>query len=276
MTTASATAADVVRARDCSRVGGVCLRHWIYAVLLTIGWHGVWWVWLQPAPPPPRATLAAAPQLSYLPSREVARVPGTAVPDVRDFWSPAVFSLPTPAGFSGTALTNEVGARPPVNMAYTRLPMLERTAVPETGVVVAAGIDALSLASETLTNLSWPQLPAAVFSPPASTNVKMGIEILGGLRGFELERNDLPQDPAVFGAEAWDAMAIVEVSSKGRVLHVFLEDSPDIPAINTWIVRTLMGWRFEITGDTVQGRVRLTWPGRPAAVARERVGVPAS
>ena len=243
-------------------VGGLCVRHWVYAVLLALGWHGVPWVWLQPAPPPMRAPLAAVPQVSYLPTYDAPRVPGPSLPDVREVWSPAVFSLPTPAGFSGAALTNEIGARPPVNLAYRPPAMLERTVVAETTAVVAAGATLSSLAGGTLTNLNWPRSEVPAFGPAAVSSGRIGIEILGELRGYELERSDVPDDPAVFGQAAWDAMAMVEVNSKGRVLHVFLEDSPGMAAVNTWIVRTLMGWRFEVTGDTVQGRVRLTWPGR--------------
>lgn len=262
MTTVSATAADTGRARDAARVGGLYVRHWVYAVLLVLGWHGMLWVWLQPAPYPSRVPSSSVPQVSYLPTYEAPRVPGAVSPDVRDLWSPAVFSLPTPAGFSGAALTNEIGARPPVNLVYTPPAMLERTPVAETAAVVAAGADWSSLAGETLTNLDWPQSGAPAFGPVVAANVRIGIEILGELHGYELERSDVPNDPAVFGQAAWDAMAVVEVNSKGRVLHVFLEDSPGFAAADTWIVRTLMGWRFEVTGDTVQGRVRLTWPGR--------------
>lgn len=263
MTTAAATSGGSLRAGATLRRGGICPRHWIYAVLLTIGWHGVWWAWLQSRPPAPRSPLGAVPQVAYLPAHESRTA--NAVADVRDLWSPAVFSLPAPAGFSGAALTNGIGARSPVRLTYDPPPLLDRTSVPDTGAVVASGAALASLAGAALTNLGWPGEREPVFGPAAAAREKLGIEILGGLRGYELERSDVPDEPRVFGATAWDAMAVIEVNSKGRVLHVFLEDSPGMPAVNGWIVRTLMGWRFEVTGDTVRGRVRLTWPGRAAA-----------
>lgn len=243
---------------------------WAAALLLALGWQISWIAWFRIRPPPPPRSAPSTPIVAYLP-------PGSSGPDgaadpsedVRATWSPALFSLPTLAGFSRTAMTNEIGMRPPVKLPGGSPVLLERAGT-ASGPLVAARAGPEDEVAARLDRLEPPPPPPAVFATSAAaTGLVVRAELSGGLAGARFQPMELEVDASIPRDRAWEVKAWVEVGEDGRVKHVFLETASPFEALNALIHRTLLGWRLVAASGPCSGRITLRWNGfAPSAAAR--------
>ncbi|NIP92426.1 MAG: hypothetical protein GWO24_02700, partial [Akkermansiaceae bacterium] len=100
---------------------------WVWACVLAVAWHVLFWIGLSGRRLPyPEATHASA-HVSYLPGASSSRPDGRAARDTRGIWSPVLFALPSASGFSGPVLARAVSLRPPVDTPGDRSVLLPLT-----------------------------------------------------------------------------------------------------------------------------------------------------
>ncbi len=243
---------------------------WSLAVALAVAWHVFWGVWFQASPAPEPARAPAVPEVSYLPIPDGLASGETISADVRALASPVLFSLPTPMGFSRSALTNEIGSLPPLAVPGDTVAFLERSAPTDERIVqMGDSLEELMRESGARFPLRVPEVSALAESSAGATGETIQIEFLGGLAGRRFQRMDLPDDPRVRGDAAWEAGAFVEVDAEGRVRHVLLEKPSASAKLNGMLVRALLGWRLEKPGTPHSGRVVFRYPG-PAQWAAQK------
>jgi hypothetical protein len=195
----------------------------------------------------PRWPVAAA--LRFLPLAADGIEPTTA--DVRVIWSPALFSLPSRVGFSGSTARRAQG--PPSLDAPHRETVLMTPPLPEppaAAVLPSRRAPAAALA---------PALaPPRVFDAPLPPRAGDRIEPLDdGLRDHltvkPLERNGAGSD------RAWEAVVWMLFDTTGWPRHVVIEqiDPPDAPPeVRAFLQRGLRAWRTT-PGVEREGRVRI-------------------
>jgi hypothetical protein len=241
---------------------------WVLAAALALAWHAFWGLWLRAAPPPAPLRAPVVPEVTYAPIQAAPESGGPALADARTLWSPVLFSLPTPMGFSRSALARRIGSQPPLAVPGDTAIFLERPAPSDERVIrVGESVEALMRESPDRFAFHVPDVPA--LTPTAvSTGETVRVELLGGLAGRRFVRMDLPDEPRVRGDTAWEAGAYLEVDGEGRVVHVLLENPSESAKLNGMLVRSMRGWRMESAGRPHSGRVTLRYPG-PARLAAQ-------
>ncbi|MFH0954115.1 MAG: hypothetical protein V1873_07280 [Verrucomicrobiota bacterium] len=244
------------------------LRHpavaWVLPLAVAVAWFVLWGMALEPLPPPRPAGAAAVPQVSFAPPPSGSATGDLAGAEAYRLWSSAVFSLPTPLGFSSPALTNAIGARPPLDVPEQAAVYLERVAA--RGLRSAAGLGASmqELAADSLTGFPVRLAEPPVFpSPGAGRGIQ--IELSAGLAGQQFQSAELPDDRRARGEKAWEATAFVDVDEDGAVRYAFLENPTPSEKLNALLVRTLLRWRMAPAPAARSGRVTLRWLGPPPA-----------
>jgi hypothetical protein len=226
-----------------------------------MAWHGFWGFWLKAGVACPSAAVPAVSEMSYAPVQIGGATDGVPPADLRVLWSPVLFALPTPMGFSRTALTNDVGARPPLTPPGDTAVFLDRAA-PTQARVAQMGQNMEELVFQSSTSLPLRVSEEPVFGDkPAPTGETIQIEFAGDLAGRTFSRFGLPEDPRVRGENAWEAGAYVEIGPDGRVRHVLLEEPSPSAKLNAMLVRAILGWQMDGPGGAVGGRVTLRHPG---------------
>ncbi len=223
----------------------------VAAVLLLIAcaWPGLWWLWLasprlhlRPAPMP-------GPTIRYL-LAETGKDDG--------LWSPLLFSLPTPYGFSRTVQMEWLETRgvpivalsrpPPMVLHPPHHPLPDATALPD-------------LALQVRNSLSPYRPPAPPVSTPTATDPEKPIWIsdaqLAAAR-FALPENwhnALPPVP-----RPWSITAVIEMQPNGAVAHVFLVAPHERSDLNAAIISQLRQSRGATDGKPWHGTVTVTLP----------------
>jgi hypothetical protein len=237
---------------------------YLLALALAVGLHAWWWFEsARPWQPDLRPRVPrAAPRLSYL-------VPKADAPrgDARDAWSPVLFALPSPAGFSppadrpalmpGTMLRAGSGEsvllddRAPMRAGpLDFLPTLRET--------VAAGSNELDFAADD---------PAFARAGP-TTGFALRVQWVDGpprLQGPGVNARDLAP---YLDQRPWQVTAALQFDAFGAVRSVFLEEPTPSRERNEAVVRVLRRLRVA-PGDEASplARVQLQYDqgGQPAA-----------
>jgi len=217
------------------RLRGAGLVAWFPFLLIALTIHMAWWLAVSPS----RATIAPVagatpPKFSYhsFPSRGADASGG----DLRELWSPVLFSVPTRMGFSAPLLAGVANLRPPENPG-AGAPVLEERGRYEPP---AAGPGPHDHIASSISSLVVRAVSAPAFAPrKSSTNVILHI-VWTDQRGMPRY-----QSVDVGGAEPWvdrkpwDAQAVLELSDQGSVTHVFLEKPTASKDRNAALVRIL-------------------------------------
>jgi hypothetical protein len=248
--------------------GSRCL--WLVAGMIATSWFGAWALLLSPASPRPARGVALVPRVVYLPSMSDAAAPTGVTAEVRMLWSPVLFSLPTPLGFSRDALTNEMRMRPPLGPYAGFTNFLERAARTAPVIEPPPRVNLPEMAANALRAVvaSEPLTPAFDLTA-VSTSALFEIVLLDGLAGRKFAETRLPVRPWVGGAKPWEAVAYLELDEAGRVVHVFLESPSPSDALNARLAQVLRAWRLAEPGSASSGRVLLRNKGRAQEQARE-------
>jgi hypothetical protein len=236
---------------------------WILASALAFIWHIFWGVWLSPVVPISKANLSEAPWASYMPTPKTESKGASWVTDGLSLWSPAIFSLPSAMGFSRAALTNRMGARPPLQVPGSASVFLDQPirAEPEAGFRFAKDLD--ESVREALTNLSERFPESFVFGSDVTTGTVLHVELSSGLNEKRLRTMDVPSDDVLLKDKPWEVTAFIEFNEEGKVSSVFLETKSTFKDVDAALIRSLWRWQMENAKDPLSGRVMFRSTGRP-------------
>lgn len=235
-------------------------RVWLLTLPLSGLWFGFWLVIWQPESfTAPSAEPHFITHARYLPVR-AASDGGEPQSDLRVMWSPVLFALPTPMGFSRAPAAGDGHDRPRVQR-----PSLDPLLMPPPSVAKLAPVVPASKLPELNDGKNF-RLDGAtpVFAEiPAATNT-LAIELLGALAQLHSLEQPLPPLPAELAADSWAIVATLEVGREGRVQHVFLDPPSSSTNFNAELTQALYRWRF-VPAAAAQGPVHLHHVAEPKA-----------
>jgi hypothetical protein len=179
--------------------------------------------------------------------------------DLRALWSPVLFSVPTPMGFSAPLLTGAAAFGPPDKPdASPPFLAVRETDLPPAGF--AADVSSLLRPSVAALPVRVVAAPAFPSRRPATNNVIqiMWSEAHGGLR---YQAVDVGNAAPWTDRKPWDAQALLELDGQGTVRHVFLEKATAQKERNAALIRILSTLRMEPTSTARTGRVTVRYEG---------------
>lgn len=233
----------------------VRVPHWVVAALVMGGLHLLWLIWLVPAPAGYRASYRAPTRLAFLTSVVDGAGGGG---DPRALWSPILLSLPTPMGFSGAVVSDELHVRPALDAPPGRARFLERERYEERVPDPSRHARDLSLAvrpaAETEPDPGHP--PHPVPEPGLSTTFDP----------VPLEHAPWPPGSAP-ATNDWHLGARLVLDAGGDVRAVFLEVPSSDPLLNRRAARVLRRWRGDPGEDGRIIHVVLNYVAGPPAAA---------
>jgi len=229
-------------------------RPQVWSAVLAVVWFGFWGLLLQPADRKASAARPAkTPRVAFLPG-PAARGGGVPHADLRALWSPVLFSLPTPMGFSRSVVSGDAALRLPLQQALSTPVLLARPAPPPHALLIPSPADVLS--GRAAAGPLVPETP--VFARAAAvTGQAWQILLRGGLADAVWQAQPLPTAPADGSAGVWEAGAQLEVSREGVVQHVWLEAPTASSNLNNQLVHALLQWRGTPATNARTGHVLL-------------------
>ena len=168
-------------------------------------------------------------------------------------WSPVLFSLPSPLGFSRELMDEKLKTRltfAQPERAETFLPIdpsarAARSSFQPAALMLTAG------------NATAPSPPATIFSPittkPDAPRVHVAPALKERLEGGVV----LPPTLNRVADPIWEVRAEVRVSQQGIIEHVFLEQPLETPALNQAVIQLLHGLRFRSGEHPVEGYIEI-------------------
>lgn len=228
-------------------------RLWLLALPLAALWFGFWGLLWQPESfTAPREAPRFTPHARYLPVRAAADG-GEPASDLRVMWSPVLFALPTPMGFSRAPAAGDGHDRPRVQRPNIEpLLMPPPPPPPPTALVPTPTLPAFNDGVHFRLDGATPVFAAL----PMATNA-LAIEMLGALAERRCLEQPLPPLPPDLAADSWTVMATLEVGREGRVQHVFLDPPSAVAEFNAQLTQALHRWRFAPAAAATQGPVHL-------------------
>ncbi len=227
--------------------------YWAVVIAMALGWHLAWGAVIRPVTPKTTTDYYAAPQVQWW-LAESNRPVGAPL-DVRMVWSPVLFSLPAPAGFSRQALTNVLSARPPLSLPDYEPPLVQRPVVPATNPVIQENPSWVQAIQDELDSFPLKIAEAPVALAPSSLETGIEITLTDDLAGRKWKENGLPRDLQQPPENSWDASISVEVDEGGRIIHAFLEDVTCPDDLAALLVRTVLTWRLDPGIGPARGRI---------------------
>lgn len=236
------------------RLGGGA---WVVAMVLAAAWHAAWMVGLAWHGETARPAMPSAPNLLFAKLPEEREVGA----DPRLVWSPALFALPSPWGFSRQVFEERIARRPAAGLQASMARLRERMHEPPlTDEDRSWRLEEEVAAS--LFRVPQPPLGEAVFRRPAGPPTA-AVEFMSGWSEDGLEDGPLPEGWEYGGTAPWEVAAFLEVDAAGRVTHVLLETPSEFPEINRGLERALRTWRWKPGAEPRSGRVVFRAPGTP-------------
>lgn len=228
----------------------VLTAHLVLAVGMMVGLHGFWLLWLSPESAEP---LAGRPDRTRLlvvspdshPWRESPRG-----------WSPVLFPLPTPVGFSDFAVSEDTGVGPAFASPPAPVPFLERASYfasppsrppgpseppgPAEGSQAAAATPAAT--PTVLEDIPWERYQG------------LRLHLADGLVRDDLTSIEIPGAPMLDQETPWEAIAWLEFNELGLVQHAFIETSSGNRDRDRDLLRSLYQWRLRPEAGSRRGR----------------------
>ncbi|MFH0880286.1 MAG: hypothetical protein V2A34_11285 [Lentisphaerota bacterium] len=234
------------------------MQAWGMALILALGWHSVWWVWLGAAPPAPKLLIPQTPSVTYTPFH-VKSSDGEALhADVRVLWSPALFSLSTPVGFSRVMLEDQIGIRPSIQPPSGASNLLERLALsgsnPVARLAGSVGEEAAAWMAD-LPSLHDPE-DRTVNETPFQEQ-RFWVEFSGGLKGANFKRLNFPRNNPQINRMPWEIRAYLEFNGMGVARHVLLDQPTMSKKLNQYILRELLALQLKNATDGQNGYVTI-------------------
>ncbi len=185
--------------------------------------------------------------------------PGSA-DEVRMVWSPVLFSLPSPLGFSRDLLRDKLSTRltfaqPGESETFLSINLSVRFA--EAQLIS----ENLMLTAGESRNLS---VPPHAFQPESARPPIRRVHVVPALKERLEGGIVLPPELSQPGGAAWEIQADVHVSAEGIVQYIFLEQPLEEAALNQSVLQLLRGLRFRSGSDSVDGRIEIYSAAAPA------------
>jgi len=228
-------------------------RLWLLAIPLALGWFFFWlMLWNPEVYDPPGGVPRFAPHARFLPGHSPA-ADRAAQHDLRVMWSPVLFALPTPMGFSRTPDAGDGHDRPRVQRPSME-PRLLMAPCAATNTLVVSDLPLPVFADGVRFRMDR---TAPVFAGmPTGTN-SLTVEVVGGLANIPAANIPLPPLPAVLAADSWTVIAYVDVGRFGEVEHVFLDPPSSSVDFNAQLLQALYRWRFVPVAGDLHGIIHL-------------------
>ena len=169
----------------------------------------------------------------------------TESPSVSAGFEPVLLSLPSPFGFSGAAMSEEIGARPSLQQPLGPVQFLTRSDYRPSADWQAA--DPLAPPGPSVSSRALDDMPpgGGVIDPSFwHWSDRVTIEVSGDATAADLQRTDLPVSLAGEEAAAWVVEASLEFDADGAVRHVFIEQASANADPDGLLLRSLYGWRL--------------------------------
>lgn len=231
---------------------------WLAAIILSLGWHALWWNWLRLEQAVAGKRAAAQPQVVFLPIAETDE-PSFGAPMPVSARSPALFALPVLGSFSDPLLRQTISVRPPLAPPIeTRFLPPESSSVawePEKGAgdqvwwmsEVASVARAFPLRTE----------DESVFVPAALTDTIVTVTFDEDLSELHWTRQDLPDLPEVCLTQNWEMIVFVGLGKDGKAKQVLLEKRSPSALFDELLERKLRGHSFTDIRRDGHGRLRI-------------------
>ncbi|HBA83300.1 MAG TPA: hypothetical protein DCZ95_04315 [Verrucomicrobia bacterium] len=241
---------------------------WLLAVVLAALWHLAWGLLLQPASEEITERVPRFPLVSYIPFQPTLPSQDARDADVRVLWSPHLFSLSSPVGFSQSVMSDEIGVRPPLAMPLRTHFYVDRTSAAATGSAIRMVRTLPDAALNVLTGLVLTTPQAPVFPSARGGRHALSIAWTGGLEGAQFENLDTTRPLLLEGEQAWETTVYVEFNRHGVLTHAVMDPPTPYKGINRFILRKLSEIRLLEPGEGRRGCVVLRYAGaapRPLA-----------
>lgn len=231
---------------------------WFAAIILSLGWHALWWNWLRLEHAVAGKRAAAQPQVVFLPVAEAdepsfgARMPVSAR-------SPALFALPVLGSFSDPLLRQTISVRPPLAPSIeTRFLLPESSSVawePEKG----AGDHAWWMREVASVARAFPLRAEdePVFVPAPVTDTIVSVTFDEDLSDLHWTRQDLPDLPEVCLTQNWEMIVFVGLGKDGKAKQVLLEKRSPSALFDELLERRLRSHSFTDIRRDSHGRLRI-------------------
>ena len=228
------------------------IPHLTMAFILMLSLLGFWWIWLTPAPIEHGVVPARGPRLRLL-AADVSR------PDAGTrMRSPVLMALPTPAGFSGAGITDEIGVGPHVAAPHGATRFLESADSVFRRDPMEDG--------ESTRPVDDP-LPALERSRDLGSGVNSVLTLRGRPPGVHMVfqgspahdhfvNATLPEGFHPNGSDGWACEVFMSFDSFGAVEHAFVDPVSDDPGRDGAILKRVYQWRLAEAGAHTHGRVR--------------------
>jgi len=217
-------------------------------LLLSLALHLVFLAWVQPTMSRPPMQVQALPDLAFY---------GQSSGESRALYSPVLFALPTPMGFSASMLNQSLHSDPPIREqsdARSLLQVEDRIAVLPAPQVFPP--------SHYQTEQAFGRVPP--ISPSGIGRAGLPGQVLGmsvRVDGDPVFRKRVPTEWAEIpeaGKEPWMAMFRVELDKDSRVRRVFMLERPARGPGADMLVRWMYSQVFQ-PGLVTSGRVAVRW-----------------
>ena len=239
-----------------------CRLGWRAAAGILAAWMGAMALLFRLAPLPPPLLRAAPPQISWRPASGRGGIGGAVHADVRALWSPSVFALPSPVGFSRFLRREKSRIQPPAHLPPAGPAYLEGPNAGPTRGRLEEDVDIrFSLAGES----EGMERVSGVFPPrtPEAEAPRMGFPPGWESRLF----SGIDLDYGKWAAEPWGARVDMRFDGDGVAESVLLSQPSGIADVDRRLARSARRWRLLDPGAPRTGSVGWRSPGRPAAPA---------
>jgi hypothetical protein len=237
-----------------------CRAGWGMAAVAATAWMGGLMVVFRLAPEVDSLPPKPSPRISWWAGSDLHAAEQAGAADIRAVWSPSVFALPTPAGFSHSLRSGRIRLAPPVHLSPT-----DKTFLPPPG-----GESAFEAGPSGRIRLNPPRAPATpatmsgVFPPRDLSPEAPGMLFPAGWESRLFSGIDLS-----FGAwtnRAWTARIEMRFDVAGVPVSMLLTESSGWPEVDRRLVRQARGWRLLESGAPRAGVVTWRVPGSSSTV----------
>lgn len=231
---------------------------WMTVLACALIFQAVWWIGLTPRPAESPAPDPAPPRVSLWRLPLLDGDEHDPAEDPISLWSPVLFALPSPVGFSRPLMMASSGLRPPVQPPLDASMLLDRPSFvrsDDPAVILDAPFPE-----------SHPRHRDPGLRPPGRDGFPrpvgprdpvLRVFFSGGLNENDFEERSLPVDAMEPGTSPWEIEAFLSVDEHGNVNRVILEKRAEDEQINRSITRALYAWRMDSEKAPASGRLRL-------------------
>lgn len=168
-------------------------------------------------------------------------------------WSPVLFSLPSPLGFSRELMDERLKTR----LTFAQPERVETfLPIDPSARAARSSFNSISLML-TAENATAPPLPETAFSPASTKLDTPRVHVASALKERLEGGVVLPLALNRVADPVWEVRAEVRVSQQGIIEHVFLEQPLEIPALNQAVIQLLHGLHFRPGEHPVEGYIEI-------------------